>query len=557
MSLIVPSTVTSVLDWMDRPSTTTGIRFKSDQDGWESLSYADLASVAGGVAALLTGQGTRPGDVVIVLAERPRSFVPAFLGVLAAGATAAPVAGPLTFRSDEYVDHVARLLRIARPAAVLADGALLAAAQDAVRVSELDLAVIDLGQAPAEGERHRADAGIQLLQFTSGSSGTPKAVQVSSENLSANVRSIHTWLGITAEDVCASWLPTYHDMGLIGAFIGSVVAQIDLWMMAPVNFVRSPLSWLELFGRHGATVTASPNFGYALSARRVRPEQLEGLDFSGWRVAMSGAERVDSRVMASFTSLLQPHGFRSTAIVPAYGLAEATLAVSGIVPGQPTRTVTVPDGLSTGKPVSFLEGATLGLSAGDGSHLSSCGRPVPNTSVDIVDDEGQVLPSGSYGQIRVRGAGVAQGYLGQGPGGFSAEGLLTGDGGFLLDGELFVVGRVGDSLKVRGRTVHAEDLEFRLSDVEGIGAGRCAVALGSEAAGNHAVLLVESTEQEWLEEALGVIRAGTDDDLYVSVLRVQKGTVPRTSSGKPRRRFIWQSFTEGAFLGHLIHGGPR
>jgi acyl-CoA synthetase (AMP-forming)/AMP-acid ligase II len=551
----------SVLDWMDSPGTGTGIRFKDDQDGWDRVSYADLTRQAGRIAALLHEHGVRRDDVVIVLADRPRTFVPAFLGVLAAGATAAPVAGPLTFRSAEYVAHVARLLRIARPTAVLADSALIEAARSAVHSLGEAIPVIALEQAPDTGDGFRTDpAATQLLQFTSGSSGTPKAVRVSADNLYENVRCIHRWLGVTEQDVCASWLPTYHDMGLIGTFVGSLVAQVDLWMMAPVNFVRSPLAWLELFGRHGATVTASPNFGYALTARRVRPEQLEGMDFSGWRVAMSGAERVDTRVMARFVDLLAPHGFSARSLVPAYGLAEATLAVSGGTPGQDARTVTVTGGLIAGKPVSLLDGGVLGRDPGSGRHLSSCGRPAPGVRVDIVDDEGTVLPAGSYGEIRVQGPSVAQGYLSEDPhasAGFTADGLLTGDGGFLLDGEVFVVGRVGDSLKVRGRTVHAEDLESRLTDLEGIGAGRSTVALGTEAAGNHAVLLVESTTDEWLAPALAAIRTATDEELYVSVLCVPKGAIPRTSSGKPRRRFVWQSFTEGAPLGRLVHGGPR
>lgn len=140
---------------------------------------------------------------------------------------------------------------------------------------------------------------------------------MSQDNLAANVRSIHEWLGITAADSCSSWLPLYHDMGLIGTFLGSLTAQIDLWLMSPLDFVRDPLRWLEAHGRHGATVTTAPNFGYGYTAKRVRPQDLEGMDFSRWRVAMNGAERIDPRAAAAFGALLAPHGFRTTAFAPA------------------------------------------------------------------------------------------------------------------------------------------------------------------------------------------------------------------------------------------------
>src|SRR5690606_13127543 len=271
--------------------------------------------------------------------------------------------------------------------------------------------------------------------------------------------------------------PLYHDMGLIGTFLGSVVAQIDLWLMSPVDFIRSPARWLDCHGRHGVTITTAPNFGYGYATSRVRDEELAGADFSAWRVAMSGAERVDAGVVADFTTRLAPYGFDSRAITPCYGMAETTLAVTGVRPGLGARIVRPAGPVDTGAPVTVAGTGTLGADRPEepAGWIASCGRPVPGTAVEIVDDDGTPLPDGTFGEIRVSGTSVADGYETADPAAnraFGDDGLRTGDAGFLLDGELYVVGRIGDSLKVRGRKVHAEDLEAALVSVPGVPPGR-------------------------------------------------------------------------------------
>jgi len=401
-------------------------------------------------------------------------------------------------------------------------------------------------------------AELALLQFTSGSSGTPKGVRVSPDNLAANVRAIHGWLGVTPEDSCSSWLPLYHDMGLIGTFLGSVVGQIDLWLMTPLDFLRSPARWLETHGKHGVSITTAPNFGYGYAASRVRETDLAGYDFSGWRVAMSGAERVDPGVANRFANRLAPYGFRPSAFTPCYGMAETTLAVCGVVPGTGARIVRTAGPLVAGERVAVADKGTLGVDepADPARWITSCGTPVPETAVTIVDDQGGVLPEGSFGEIRVAGASVALGYQSPDPDAsapFTAEGLLTGDAGFLFDGELYVVGRIGDSLKVRGRKVHAEDLEAALAQVPGVPAGRCAVALGAAEGRGRAVAVVEAPDDSWLPAALTMLRTGLDESVAVTVVRARRGTIPRTSSGKPRRRLMWQQAADGTLAGHVLH----
>ncbi|MEA5455191.1 AMP-binding protein [Sinomonas sp. JGH33] len=558
----------SVIDWMDNPQPNRGIRFAERGDEWTYRSYASLAEEARRIATVQREHGVRPGDVVSLVISEPRRFVPWFLGTLAAGAVASPIASPLTSASDRYAEHIAQITKVARPRALFSDAELLDLGREGLRLAgsgaEIAAAGDPGGAAPGEIARVDSDS-LQLLQFTSGSSGTPKGVRVSQANLAANVTSILSWLGVGPDDSTASWLPTYHDMGLVGTFLGSVTAQIDLWMMTPTDFLRSPLRWVELFGRRGATTTASPNFGYSLVNRKVRPEQLDGMDFSSWRVAMSGAERVDPSVTATFTRLLEPFGFRPTAFTPCYGMAEATLAVSGITPGSPCRMVRHDGELVPGEPVRIIEEAVLGTRVPDTSGwLASCGRPMPGASVDVVDESGTTVPEGHFGELRVAGPGVAQGYSALEPGassGFTDAGLRTGDAGFMLDGEVYVVGRRGESLKVRGRVVHAEDVEQLLWEVEGIAAGHVAVALAATPDGNEAIVVVESDGGTWLGEATAVVRSATDAELALTVVRVNRGVIPRTSSGKPRRRALIRACRNGELAGEVLlasrgHGLP-
>ncbi len=551
-----------ILDWLDNPSEDRGINFFHHDKGWVFRPYSDLAGQAARVAALLLSEGARPGDVVSLLLGEVEDFVPAFLGTMMAGLTPSPIASPVAFQGmEQYSGHVADIVRTARPKLLLADGELAPVAREAAQRAGVGRAVIlgDLAALPAAGIVRRAAPDIALLQFTSGSSGIPKGVRVSPENLAGNVAAIHGWLGLTPEDSCSSWLPMYHDMGLVGTFLGSVVAQIDLWLLSPIDFVRSPLRWLEAHGRHGVTITTAPNFGYAYAARRVARDDLVGMDFSGWRVAMNGAERIAPGAAADFADLLRPYGFRSSTFAPCYGLAESTLAVTGVRPGSGARTIRTAGGLHTGEPVTVAEHATLGdrLPADGAAWLTSCGAAVPGAVVDVIDESGTVLPEGCFGEIRVRGESVALGYESlqeNSSANFTPDGLHTGDSGFLLDGELYVVGRVGDSLKIRGRKVHAEDVEAALTALPGVPAGRCAVSLGATEDAHHAVVLVEATGADWLDGALAVLRSVADESVTVTVIRMRRGGIPRTSSGKARRRLIWRQFQDGLLAGDVLHG---
>jgi acyl-CoA synthetase (AMP-forming)/AMP-acid ligase II len=556
-----------LLDWIDDPRADRGIRLLQADGSWLLRDYAELAAAARRVAAVLDGHGAA-GSVVSIVISDPWTFIASFMGTWYAGMVPSPLATPLGYRkTSHYVAHVAAVLSVARPAVVLTDGALADLAGAAITDADLPAPVAhvdahevlrgsghpDLRIPTARVERTGTD--LALLQFTSGSTGAPKGVRVSWDNLNANVRAIRRWLRWGSDDVFASWLPLYHDMGLVGGMITPLASGTDLWLMTPEQFIRCPVRWLDCFGTRGATMTTAPSFGYAYCVRRVAADDIAHMDFSRWRVAILGAERIESAAISAFHELVRPRGFDARVLVGAYGLAEGTLAVSGVVPGAGSQLVrTKSDALSVGEPVEITGAGVLGVdTVGGAGWLTACGGPLPGLDVRIVDDAGRELPDRTFGEIRFAGPSLAQGYLSAGgvTSDFPATGLHSGDAGFVHDGQLYVVGRIGESMKVRGASLHAEDVESELRVLDAAPAdGRCAAAFGSFAAQDFAVVFVEdAVDDRWLHAAadrLGILTAGT---ARVLVLAGKRGSIARTSSGKARRRVMWSELVAGT--------GPR
>ena len=544
--------------WLDDPAPHRGLHVAEAESGWRFVGYPELARRAFAVAGQLGELGLRPGGVVTLLLTGAEDFVAGFYGALAAGGTPSPISPPLVFRDyDQYVDHVAGVLRAAAPAAVLADEHLLGAAAEAAgRAGIAARPAAPTRSTDAGGAGRRPPADLALLQFTSGSTGSPRGVCVTRDNLEANIAAIRAWLEWGPDHHCASWLPTYHDMGLIGCLLSPVSGQYDDWLMRPDQFIRSPVRWLECFGRHGAAMTASPNFGLSYVLSRVPdPAVLEGMDFSGWQAVVVGAERVDAATLGRFAALLRPFGFRARALVPAYGLAEATLAVTGVDVRQVPAAIRLAAGAAAvGSRVPVAETRPITeVPDGDGGWLTACGRPLDGVAVAVVDGDGVPLPDGALGEIVVRGRSVAAGYRGGGDaGGFTPAGLRTGDAGFLHDGSLFVLGRIGDAMKVRGRSVYAEDLEGRLEAIPGVPRGRCVVLLGSTVAGPACAVVTETEPGAWVDPAAALLARELGAGPSIRIFSIPKGDIRRTSSGKPRRGQMWRELAEGRPAGTLV-----
>jgi acyl-CoA synthetase (AMP-forming)/AMP-acid ligase II len=532
-----------LLAWLDKPSAERGIHFAGAGDDWDFWSYPRLADLTRRVGDGLRSAGLRSGSVVAVIQHSSPEFVASFFGAMAAGCTPAPIAPPMAFQdASAYAAHVLTLLRTVRAAAVLMDRDLRADLTPLAERTDVGLiATVDevtAGAAPADAA---APADIALVQFSSGSSGRPRGIRVPAGAIEANVHAIRGWLAMTPDDVTTSWLPVHHDMGLIGCLLAPVVNRSDIRLLRPEQFIHAPLRYLRCFGSSRAGLTAMPNFGLDYIARRVRPEQLAGLDFSRWRAVIVGAERVDARAVEAFHRLLSPYGFDHRAILPAYGLAESTLAVTGLGAGQGWTARSV-------DPDSLRPGLAVRERGDGGQRLVGCGWPLGDASVRIHDESGAAVPPGTLGEIVVRGPSVCQGYVGvqaAAPSSFTPDGALrTGDAGFLdEDGQLFVVGRLGDSLKVRGRTVFAEDLETALESA-GVPTRRSAVLLGERGAVPTAVVVFERATDDWQFSARRLLPPRIGDAELVLV-DAPRGSILRTSSGKPQRRVMWARFVAG------------
>jgi acyl-CoA synthetase (AMP-forming)/AMP-acid ligase II len=509
---------------------------------WELWSYEDLAAFARRIAAGTVASGVRPDDRVLVVEYTGPEFVAALFGVMAAGAIPCPVAPPHLFQGEAlYERHLHAIAEIAQPAMVITSANLV----PRLTFGERSPLVRTAAELAAGEERAPGPAAsAALLQFTSGSSGRVKGVRVPVSALASNVTAIGGWLEMADGDATASWLPVHHDMGLIGCMVTPVVRQLDLWVQEPAEFIRDPARYVSCFNAPGAVMTAMPTFGLDYIARRLTPEALEGSDFSAWRALIVGAERVDIGVLDRFMALMGPFGFDRRALLPAYGLAEATLAVTGLalreefvtVPVAPTHTALGQPVMPTGGPVQQLVG---------------CGRAVDGVTVSIRDEAGQPLPDRHVGHIVVTGTSVAEGYAsGKALTGITEwrDGALwTGDAGFMDDGQLYVIGRLGDAMKVRGRTVFAEDIETALVEA-GVPRLRVAVLLGSSAQGATSVVLLERPEPAWVGATTAALRRLTEGVSSV-ILDVPRRWIQRTTSGKPKRRDMWAAYVAGPIEG--------
>jgi acyl-CoA synthetase (AMP-forming)/AMP-acid ligase II len=542
-----PSTLIDLLAWVGDPSEVNGLHVLADNGDWRLATYAELADRSRRVAADLLERGLQRDDVVAIVCGSADDFVAAFYGALMAGCTPCPLATPGTLENRKhYLSRIASLLAAASPALAWASPGLVEMVRELIRAAGIQT---PLASAPRTSSRLayvQAPGTTALLQFTSGSTGRSKALEITPHNLQANIAAIRDWLSLELPDAGATWLPFHHDMGLIGGLLTPITLRGETWIMRPDQFLRAPVKWLECFGRFGATTSASPSFGLDHVVRRAGRADLSGLDFSRWRAIIIGAERIDPAVLRRFAQLLAPQGFAESALRPAYGLAEATLAVTGRR-GRSHAYRPQWDTLSLGQPVTFKETAdACDPVVGNGSGwLVSCGPPLPGCGVGVVDDQGRPLGELTLGELVVKGDSVAAGYRSANPmahqAAFSPGEFRSGDAGFLVGGELVVVGRIGDSLKIRGKHVYAEDVEVQVGDLLGISVGRVAIAMG----------IADGTET-----VIAHIRARISDEQRVRVQTLLRRVVSdanieinagpgvpilRTSSGKIRRREMWQA----------------
>ncbi|CAD5277416.1 MULTISPECIES: AMP-binding protein [Halomonadaceae] len=546
--------------------------------GETTLDYATLERRSRALASELQ-QRFPAGERALILLDNDEHYVVAFFACLYAGVIAVPVFPPESAKQQ----HLARLLAIAadsQAACVLTSTTIIdvvASASEGFGSAELiPVDAVDESRAEHWIEHRPKRGDLAFLQYTSGSTATPKGVMVSHGNLMANERAIETGFSIGADDVFVSWLPLYHDMGLIGGLLQPIYRGIPAVLMSPTFFLQRPVRWLEAISRHRGTISGGPDFAYRLCLERIRDEQLEALDLSSWRVAFSGAEPVRHDTFIGFIERFRPAGFAADTAAPCYGLAEATLLVScnsrgtGVV-----GTAFSQQSLAEGKAVSAVEGNTL----------VGCGTPEPGHTIDIVDPEGfHSLPKGDVGEIWVNGPSVAHGYW-RNPeatantfvtrDGVSwqhtdAEAhdvrddrwLRTGDLGFLHEGQLYIAGRIKDLIILRGHNVYPQDIESAIeAEVEAVRKGRVAAFAvttpeGAEGIGVAAEVsrgIQKLVPAEKLVEALSETVGSACHEPLSVVLLLNPGGLPKTSSGKLQRSACRQGWEAGSLDAYAIH----
>lgn len=518
-----------------------------DLDG-RTLPYAELADEAARAAAHLDRLGAGPGDRVCLLAPTDPDLLVALFGAWWAGCI--PVVLPLPRRQSEldaYIDDMARRVK-ATDARVLVLSELFAPYApelDSLPARPVTLPDLVSRRPPPVSPPPMSPDDLAYLQFTSGTTAASRAVALSHRNLVTNIGAAGSMLGLDPDrDVIVSWLPLFHDMGLIGTLFGAVLYGAPLVLEPTEEFLARPGSWIDAISRHGGTITAAPNFGYGLAARDLRSNPRE-LDLSRWRVAANGAEPVDVDTVSRFTETAGAYGFRPEAMCPMYGLAEATLAVTLSSPDEPLHTERVSrEALETeNRVVPAPDGV-------DARTLVACGRPVATSEVAVLDEAGEPVPDGHIGEICVGGPSIMMGYWRdpETTGDSMHDGLLrTGDLGYVGPHGLVVTGRAKDMIVLGGRNLYPEDYEACAEEVAGVRRGNViAFALHER---ERMVVVAETTVDA--AEADGVARS-TLERLRrrlprgpEEVVLVSPGTLPKTSSGKRQRGRCRQRYAAG------------
>ncbi|TXS07051.1 fatty acyl-AMP ligase, partial [Streptomyces sp. adm13(2018)] len=513
-------------------------------DGTEhSVSHRELLDDALRVAGGLLDAGLAPGSHLLLPVERSEEFLPLFWGAVAAGLVPVPLAP-----DPRRVRPVGEFLGGPPVAVGGSTVRLLDALPDSFRPLHLD----DLRACPAPPLLpERAPDDVAFLQFSSGSTGAPKGVELTHAAVLANLAQIRAAAGIRPTDVLATWMPYFHDMGLIGTHLVPLSARIKQVRLEPLTFAKRPLRWLEAASRHRATLLSAANFALALVERRVPADALRDLDLTCVRMMLVGAEPISPSVWRSFTGRMRPTGLPASAPTPVYGLAESTLAVTFPPPGEIARPLALDrTALGRGLAVDTAPGP-------DAVELMDVGGPVHGCSVRITDDAGHPVGERRVGHVEVRGPQVARGYHGAPEATaetFRDGWLRTGDLGFLREGRLCVTGRSKDVVFVDGRTLHAADLEEVAAGTPGL--DRCPVAVvgstGPGGEGERVVVLVApagpltAVAPELLRAVRDRVRQalGHDD---VRVLALPARALPRTTSGKVRRGLLRERFEGGEY----------
>ncbi|RKI46948.1 fatty acyl-AMP ligase [Corallococcus sp. AB004] len=531
--------------------TSLGLVFVDASEHETSLPWAQVYRRAKRAAAGLARLGVRPGDRVALLLPTSPAFMDAYFGALLAGAVPVPLYPPVRLgRLDEYHRSTARMLQLTGAVVVLTDTRvrLLLGPSMALARPKLGCHTVDaVLHGDEDLEVEVGPDALGLIQFSSGSTVEPKPVALTHRALVAQVAALEEAMPVApgVTPVGVSWLPLYHDMGLIGCVLSALYYPGSLVLIPPETFLVKPALWLRALSRHRGFVSPAPNFAYGLCLKRVKDADLQGVDLSGWLHALNGAEPVSADTLRRFSERFEKWGFSARALRPVYGLSEASLAVTFPPAGRGPRELGV-DSDALAREGQARDGART---------LVSVGAPVAGFEVQVRGEDGAVLPERQVGRVFTRGPSVMRGYFEDAEATARAlveEGWLdTGDLGFSADGELYLTGRAKDLVIIRGANHAPQAFEDPLLKVDGVRTG-CAVALGfTPEGGEDEALLILAERAERGADVASVeadIRAAVVEATGVqphTVRLLEPGTLPRTSSGKLRRSEALRRYLAG------------
>jgi len=529
-------------------SGTRGLNFHDARGTLtRAYPYRELREDALAMAHRLIAAGIKPEDRVALVAETGAEFAALFFGAVYAGAWPVPLPLPTSFGGREsYIEQLRVQLASCEPAMLIYPPELAQMAAEAARLAGtqgIDWEAFAAEEAvPAPLPPASSDA-VAYLQYSSGSTRFPHGVAITHHALLNNLAAHSHGMAITGSDRCISWLPWYHDMGLVGCFLSPIANQVSTDYLKTEDFARRPLAWLDLISRHdGTALSYSPTFGYDICARRMSSQTRasDRFDLSRWRVAGNGADMIRPDVMQSFVDAFADAGFQASAFLPSYGLAEATLAVSLMPPGEGIR-------------VELVEETELS-GGGDREAGSSrrpqryraivnCGKPVRDMAVEIREEDGTPLPDGAIGKVWVAGPSVMVGYFRDqaATDACMVDGWLdTGDMGYMSDGYIYIVGRAKDMIIVNGRNHWPQDIEWAVEQLPGFKQGDIAAFAITTPGGEEtpAVLVQcrssdESERVRLRDEIRDRVRSVTGMNCVIELIPPR--TLPRTSSGKLSR----------------------
>ncbi len=538
------------LGWLDGPHESTGISFLEESGEWQRYSFTDLAPTICSTSAALQARFPPGSHLLLVVPVSVQLFI-AWYAATWAGLPPLVVASR-GFESDEqFRERLLNTVARADCRAILVDSSSGGTVRSAVAEAEVD--VIDIEACRGDDWAARRQSELAYLQMTSGTTGAGSILGVSPDALDANLEAIRQWLDTRHYDKAVTWLPWYHDLGLVGSMLNTTASQLESRYMTPEQFITRPRAWLDSFGTDQFTMTASPSFALRFSLRSL-PDPLPKWDFTPWRILCLGGERIDPLAVVRFCRRLHERGFRTQSIMPAYGMAESTVCIAGSDVNRSPMMIDLDRLSSIDGAIASSNGhpGVVELSADDfdatekllsqGNWVMSNGPALNGITVGVEqwdDVGGEVVVRTPSAAVRLEGDRLTPLVDDDGV-------LRTGDYGFVYHGEVFITGRIGEACKVHGRMVSSDDVEYRLRTARPSLKFRGCVVMGSHLDGSQAVLLVleRVPDADVVERMMTICREAVGGQLPVTVIDHGDSSIPRTSSGKLRRTTLWRSFLE-------------